>query len=438
MDHAFLALVKQANPWLERPELGPALVARHVPAGFVPRRTPRADAWPVRGRAHLVVGARQVGKSSFLWQRFQAWGRVPLLLNAEEPAVRLWCRSPTILTADLKGLVGPDVPILLEEAQHLEEAGLLIKGLVDGGLPNPVFVTGSSSYHLHARTRESLAGRATRVTLHPFSLDEVCADLAQRPPLLRADQARARAFRQAVWGGYPAAWLSTSPDSVLAELRDAFVLRDASDLFRVQHLDAFRRLLRLIAGQVGSLVNVAEWATICGISRPTVDAYLDILEQSHLVRRVRPFVGGKRSELTHNPKVTFCDSGLRSAVLGRFEPFEHSLERGALLESWVAAELLKHLDPLAPTDELRYWRSKAGAEVDFVLERPDGLVGIEVKASLGARPALSRSARSFLDAYHPARFLVLTLGAQAEQTIGDTRVTWLGPEALTDALFGEG
>lgn len=390
------------------------------------------------GKAHLVVGARQVGKTSFLWRRFQARGQAPLHLNAEEAVVRLWCRSPTLLAADLRGLVRPDVPILLDEAQHLDEAGLLIKGLLDLALPNPLFVTGSSSYHLRARTRESLAGRATRLTMHPFSLAEVTTDVAALPPLLRADRARAAVLRQVVYGGYPAAWLSDEPAAVLAELRDAFVLRAASDLFRVQHLDAFRRLLRLIAGQVGSLVNTAEWASVCGISRQTVLSYVDILEETHVVQTVRPFVGGRRGELTHHPKVYFCDNGLRSAVLGRFESFDESQERGALLENWVAAELKKHLDPLAPGDELRYWRSKASAEVDFVLERPEGLVGIEVKATERAKPTLSRSAHSFIDAYAPARFLVVSLVPEAEATVDGTSVRWVGPEGLEEAVFGAG
>lgn len=437
MDTSTLAFLRLSNPWLDRPELGGEFIARHLPPRILPRLRVGED-WPVPGKAHLLIGARQVGKSTFLWDLFRRLRRAPLLLNAEEPSVRAACRSAVALAADLGALLAPEVPVLLEEAQHLEEAGLLIKGLTDLALPNPIFVTGSSSYHLRARTRESLAGRAVRAQLHPFSFAELAGDLSAEPPLLRASHLRERCLRQAVVGGYPEAWLSEHPADVLLRLREAFILRDASDLQRVRNLDAFRRLLRLAATQVGSLVNLAEWAAITGVSRPTVAAHLDILEECHLVRRVPPFAGGKRAELTHDPKVYFCDNGLLCSVLGRTERFEERTDRGPLLENLVGAELLKHLDPLGPLDALRFWRSKAGAEVDFVLERPDGLVGVEVKASEAPRRALSRSSRSFLEAYRPARFYVVGLGAEGQERVGGCEIRWVGPERVGEICVGSG
>ena len=114
---------------------------------------------------------------------------------------------------DLRKLWPSDQPVLIEEAQHLDEAGLLVKGLMDGGLESPLFVTGSSSFHLSARTRESLAGRAVRVMMHPLSLKEVSQDLGELPPLLAVDEFRNRAKRQVVYGGYPEPWLSSRSES---------------------------------------------------------------------------------------------------------------------------------------------------------------------------------------------------------------------------------
>lgn len=435
MDIHTLQLLHEANPWLRDPRRAADHLARHLPPRFIPRLVPKASSWPVPGKAHLLIGARQVGKTTYLWSRFREQGRPHLHVNAEEPLVRAWCRSPTMVARDLGSIVSPDTPVLVDEAQHLEEAGLFIKGLIDLGSPNPLFVTGSSSYHLRSKTRESLAGRAVRALIHPLSLTEVTQAHASLAPLTRRLRAREDLLRQATVGGYPEVWLAERPEAVLIELREAFLLRDASDLFRVQDLDAFRRLLRLIAGQIGGLVNTSEWASVCGVARQTVDAYVDVLEECHLVRRVRPFAGGRRGELTRRPKVYFCDNGLLSASLGRFEPFPERIERGALLENWVAAELLKHLDLLAPGGELRYWRSKAGAEVDFVLERPEGLVGVEVKASERAALKLSRSARSFIQAYEPARLLVVGLGAEGEEQVGSCQVRWIGPERLWDEVI---
>jgi uncharacterized protein len=160
--------------------------------------------------------------------------------------------------------------------------------------------------------------------------------------------------------------------------------------------------------------------------------YLDILKESHVVHRVRPFVGGKRAELTSRPKVYLCDNGIRNVLARQLIPFSERADRGLLFESWVAGELRKHLDPLHPMDQLRFWRTGSGAEVDFVLTRPEGLVGIEVKSTARRRPHLSRSARSFIDAYAPARFVVINLGHEGTERVGGTEVRWVGPEWLAE------
>lgn len=115
----------------------------------------RAARWPAEGKAHLLVGARQVGKSSLLWHWFVQNNRPPLYLNAEEYLIRDWCTSPTLFVQQLADVSPTGMPLFIEEAQHLKDAGLFIKGLIDNRLERPLFVTGSSSFHLHAKTRES-------------------------------------------------------------------------------------------------------------------------------------------------------------------------------------------------------------------------------------------------------------------------------------------
>ncbi len=432
MDSLLQDVLFAANPWLEQPGIFESATAHRVPEIVLPRIVPGMNDWPLARKAHLLIGARQVGKSTLLWHRFRERDLPPLFLNAEEPAIRSWCRSPTLVLDDIRGLVPPETPVFIDEAQHLDEPALLLKGLIDGGLSNPLFVTGSSSFHLQAGTRESLAGRASRHLLHPFSLAELGAIEREQPALLRTRRLRQIALKQAVTGSYPEVWLSADARRLLAQLVEAFVIRDASDLFRIQHLDAFRTLLGLLAGQAGDLINASEWANVCDIARGTVVNYLDILQECHVAFLVRPFVGGKRAELTSRPKLYFCDNGIRNVLARQLTPFAERPDRGPLLESWVAAELRKRLDPLHPMDRLMFWRTGSGAEVDFVLPRPDGLLAIEVKATDLRRPRLTRSARSFIDAYAPARFVVVNLGYLGEDRVADTAVQWVGPEWLAE------
>ncbi len=432
MNPSLLRVLQGDNPWLLRSDAFPAEALHHLPDPYVPRVVPGMERWPVAGKGHLVVGARQVGKSSLLWHWIVEHGRAPLYVNCEALVVREWCRDGHLLRADIEKLVPSPTPVLLEEVQHLDEAGLLVKGIVDAGLRYPLLVTGSSAFHLRSRTRESLAGRALRVELHPFSLREIDAALPEVSLPLQKLRRRDLAKRQMSVGSYPEVWQAEDPERVLFEILEAFVVRDASDLFRIQHVGAFRTLLSLIAGQVGDLVNVSEWASICGIARDTVDSYVDVLVESNVLVRVPPFVGGRRAELLGRPKLFFRDLGIRNAVLGRFPAFAHAPDRGKLLGSWLVAELRKHLSGLLPADRLRFWRSKGGAEVDLVLQRPFGLVAFEAKAARLPPGRLSRSARSFISAYEPARFVVLHLGEERTERAGATELCWVGPEALAE------
>ena len=338
---------------------------------------------------------------------------------------------------DLKGIVTTPSVLFLEEAQHLKEAGLFIKGLVDRRPGFPVIATGSASYHLIARTRESLAGRARRARVFPFSLDEVSAPSHRSlaPALARAQ--RLDCFERHVRiGGYPAVWQSVEPRLELAELVDAFVIRDASDLFEIQRPEAFRLLLQLAARQVGSAVRLSEWSSLVGVSVPTVSKYLSHMEESHILVQLPLFAGGKRAELTQAPKVYFVDVGLRNWLVGDLGALDSRGDRGPALEAWVFSELHKTL-PFGTW--LGWWRTRGGAEVDFVARNGDLLVGVEVKASQLREPKITRSARSFIDAYSPRRFLVANLGLEHVENLDDTVVEWCHPidiaRRVTSELF---
>ncbi len=422
-------LIWQDNPWIETPEGLETWLGAHQPKVFIPRQALRQSPgrWSQSDRAHLVIGPRQAGKSTAIWEFLARRGQPVLYLDCERPLIRQWCQEPPLFLADLKKLVEMPVGLFLEEAQHLEEAGLFVKGLVDRKFGAPIWVTGSSSYHLGARTRESLAGRATRTRLLPFSLDEVCQDLAGRPPAMAEHLRQERFERHLRWGGYPAVWLSQEPEARLTELVEAFVIRDASDLFKIARPDAFRRLLRLTAGQVGSKVNHSEWASILGVSRDTVGSYLDILAESHLILELPPFAAGKRVEITARPKVFWLDAGLRNRLVHDFRPLAERVDAGAALENWIAAELWKAL-PEGAT--LHFWSSSGGAEVDFVVVRGEQIVAVEVKAAKLGRAQIPRSLRSFIDAYHPKLALLVNTGLRHRELLDATSVEWMLPQEV--------
>lgn len=437
MDVDLQAILLRDNPWLVQPE------NRERLAGWLSERTPspyyrrqvEANArtrWQEANRAHLVIGPRQAGKSSLLWSYLAERGEAVLYLDCEQTPIQEWCRSAPLFLDDLEQLIASPVALLLDEAQHLEEAGLFLKGLIDRRFGAPILVTGSCSYHLGARTRESLAGRATRTRLLPFSLAEVCQDLEDRPRIVGERLREERLTRHLAYGGYPDVWLSPRPDALLSDLIEAIVLRDASDLFRIARPDAFRRLLRLAAGQVGNLINASEWASVLGVSRDTVASYLEILEAGHITLALPPFAGGRRAELTSRPKIFFVDNGIRNQLVHDFRPLGERTDAGATLENWVFGELWKTL----PSDAtLHFWRSSSGAEVDFVIARGvDETVGIEVKAGPLRPPTLAPGVRSFVEVYQPRQLLLVNTGPVHQIQLGETEVRWILPQDLAGVV----
>lgn len=431
MNSDTIKIINILNPWLLNrssfcEEVGKRLPQRYIERSFLKSASQR---WKDPTKIHLVTGPRQVGKSTAIWKYLSDGDGRFLYLNCEEILIREWCRSPAAFAEDFKGFRGQVDLLFFEEAQHLDEAALFFKGLADLRLGVPVIVTGSSSYHLHSKTRESLAGRATRLQVMPLTLEEVSAPSAWSAGALARARRAECVSEQLRFGSYPGVWTGEDKERLLFDLVEAFVIRDASDLFRIRHVGAFRQLLKLVAWQVGDLVNYAEWSGICGIDGNTARNYIDILKESGIVAEVLPYAGGRRAEITSLPVLYFRDVGLRNALAGQFLPLDERADRGKVLENWFFAEISK----LLPDDAaIHFWRSKSGSEADMVVVREQDVVGIEVKCARLSQGKISRSSRSFIEAYRPPLFFIVNRGFEGETRVGETRVVHLLPESLLE------
>jgi uncharacterized protein len=417
------------NPWLLGEPLDPWF-AEHLCDPFVARHTTLAAEEAVT----LVVGPRQAGKSTLIWHTQRGTGRPFLYLNGDEPSIRAWLSSPALFLEEARALTGTLPDLFFEEVQRVDEPGLFLKGLADRRPGVAIFATGSSSFELEAKTRESLAGRALRAQLLPFSLEERGTISPRDFAPIVAEEARRRDLEGAlVYGGFPRVVLSEDPQVALARLVEAYVIRDASDRFRIRHLAAFRKVLELAASQIGSLVNLSEWAAVAGVSNDTVADYVAIAESTHVLKRVHPFVGGRRAELTARPKVYFVDNGIRNQLFGGFPGLRERADRGALMENLVLGEIMKSMNPLL--DTVRYWRTKSGAEVDFVVEHRGQILAVEVKAG-DPRGRVTRSARSFIEAYRPSALLVVSMAPRHEMEVLDVPVRFIRPWEVMGEVRG--
>lgn len=376
----------------------------------------------------VLLGARQTGKTTLLVEMARRALAGGLFLPEHIHYLDLdTMRCEDVLASnrsllDFLGLNAGDREarprlVLIDEIQRLENPGLFLKSVHDLGLPLKIAVTGSSSLEIRSRVRESLAGRSIRFHLWPLSPGE-----CRGTELGRID-------RYLEFGGFPA--VALEPDAagrqrVLANLLASYLDRDIVDFLRVEKIQEFRSFLHLLAAQAGGLVNLNEMANTLGVSRDTLHRYLLYLENTFMVRVLRPFIGNARSELTKMPKVYFSDLGMRNLLAGRLGAGLNPLDRGPLLENLV--EILLRLDPR--TEDLFFWQTRGGAEVDFVWRVRGEIYAVEVKAAKVSRPAVTRSLAAFLGAYRPRRAAVVAPDAEGEILYDGIPVLFLPPERV--------
>jgi hypothetical protein len=390
----------------------------------------------------LVRGPRQAGKTTLLrmLESSVPKGKDSVFLNMELPDFRReFARDPLAFARRFR----KERPLVMfmDEIQACKDAGPGLKLIYDTEKIKMV-VSGSSTMELGANVLPSLVGRAFPFELLTFGFgeflrarDEGLARIfydgrravsrfleggpaPKEPPF--PDEFRKHLEEYLVLGGYPSAVLAKRPDEpqlVLNSIRAIYLEKDISSIFRIRDSALFEDFARALAFSAPTVLNVSEMAGPLGISHSTAMEFLAILENTYIIALLRPYHKNLVTELRKARRICFLDSGLRNSLIGNFTEFGHREDRGKLLENYVFRELR---DSFAGW-ELKYWRTTAKAEVDFVLVRGERPVPVEVK--LGGRPG--RSFWSFCDAYKPDRALVVTLDSFSVEKKNGTRVCHL-------------
>jgi predicted AAA+ superfamily ATPase len=377
--------------------------------------------------AVVVTGARQTGKSTLVAERVAGARRYATLddLDVLDAARR-----------DPEALVGGSGAVTLDEVQRAPGLLAAVKRAIDRDRkPGRFLLTGSADLLVMRQVSESLAGRASYLTLWPMTRREQRGQgragqwealLAARDDewrdLLAADDAKPEDWRGlARRGGFPTPALELGAAAERTIWFDGYVRtyleRDLRDLASISALPDFRRLMRAACLRLGQLVNQTELARDVALPQATVHRWLNLLETSYLLVRLPAYAVNRTKRLIKAPKLYWGDTGVALHLAGAEEP------AGAHLENLVLHDLLAWRDARRERAEIGYWRTASGEEVDFVIEAGGRLLPIEVKA--GARPRLADSAhlRSFRREYGKRARAGLLLHA------GST-VEWLAPDVL--------
>ncbi len=349
----------------------------------------------------VILGARQVGKTTLVEHVLAGQPAVFLNFDVEVDKARFQAAAALSPGDALRSLGNPAV-LVIDEAQRLPEVARIVKGWHDVRLPAKILLLGSSSLDLLDQAAESLTGRNRKLVLSPLLFAEtlgtqVWAGANATPDHLRqhfAPQLRAFLMQRLAFGSYPEVVTSDTPAQLLRELSSDYLWKDVLQTGLVKTPDLIKRLLMLLAHQAGSEVSVNELATQLGMARPTVDRYLELLEQTFVIFRLPSFSTNPRKEIAKSQKVFFWDTGIRNALLNAFSTDEFRPDIGALWENWVIAEVAKHNALRGAPAELFFWRTRARSEVDLVVKQGDRLRAFEIKWS-----PRRVSGRAFREAY---------------------------------------
>lgn len=339
----------------------------------------------------VLHGARQVGKTSLLYilenrlkQADEATYYIDLedsryvkLLDAGVGEFVKHLREEGLQPANQK----KKLYVFIDEIQYLANPSSFLKLTADHHKGIKLIVSGSSSFAIKSKFKDSLVGRTVDFEIHTLSFQEFLA-FKQYPfekgrlfTQKKIDELRNQFKEYALYGGYPKIVLTPEFDKkerYLQQIIDTYVKKDIRDLANVKDVDKFNKLLETLSSQSGQLLNIAELSNTVNIAKQTVEKYLFILENTYIIKLVRPFSGNLRSELFKTPKVFFYDSGLMQMLWLR------SLQKellGNVFETSVFSELIKKYGKAA----VYYWRTKDKKEIDFVLKDRKATLPIEVK-----------------------------------------------------------
>lgn len=334
----------------------------------------KIEKWIGKRMVLIIYGARQVGKTMMVNKIMQKRKQESVYFDCGSPEVRRVLEEHNPVS--MKNYFGNKKIIILDEAQQVADIGLSLKLFYDKYEDCQVIATGSSSFDLANKIGEPLTGRNLSFKLYSFSMAEL-EFIYNRFEL----QEQLETFL--IYGTYPKVVLSSISDRILLlkNLADNYLYKDVLAFENLKKPDLLLDLLRLLALQIGSEVSMHELAAKLKTSEKTIERYLDLLEKSFVVFRLRSFSRNLRNEIGKKSKVFFYDLGIRNALIERFVNFKLRDDIGALWENFCVIERIKANQRNDKMCNVYFWRNHSGGEVDYLEESNGKIEAFEFKWS---------------------------------------------------------
>jgi uncharacterized protein len=347
----------------------------------------------------LLLGARRTGKTWFLKNLLPKLEMPYLYLNGDDTSVQAIFKERTV--ANYARLVGDYKLLVIDEAHRIPEIGWNLKLMVDELEGLHIIATGSSVFDLRAGTGEPLTGRRTELLLYPFAQIEY----STQESLV---ETQSRLEERMIYGNYPELiHLSSNEEKedYLREMVSSYLLKDILEFEGIRNSSKVSDLLRLIAFQPGKEVSNDELSRALGISKNTVDRYLDLLQKVFVLVKVPGFSRNLRKEVTRHSRYYFVDNGVRNALINNFNPLSMRADTGELWENYVVLERLKYQSIKNVASTNYFWRTYQQQEIDWVEDRGGKLYAYEIKWKDNGKTKVPSAWKA---AYPEAEFTVIT------------------------------
>ena len=348
------------------------------------------------GKTILLFGPRQSGKTTSLEMLSNEIQEKVLILDCDEPDIRKELTDVT--STQLKHRLGDAQVVMIDEAQRVKNIGITLKLIHDKIKNVQLIVTGSSSLELTGEINEPLTGRKYEYLLLPISTQEMIGytDLSTEKRLLK---------QRLLFGMYPGVINEPGNErKILSNLSGSYLYKDIFSFQDIRKPEIIESLLEALALQIGSEVSYSELANTLGIDQITVRRYIDLLEKSFVVFRLRAFSRNVRNEIKKSRKIYFYDNGIRNAILANFSDIDLRTDKGALWENFLVSERFKLLNNHQIDTKRYFWRTTQQQEIDYIEEKDSLLNAYEFKWNPKASKKMSLT---FLKAY-PKTITTLT------------------------------
>jgi hypothetical protein len=374
----------------------------------------------------ILIGARQVGKTSLMKKLSEEVGKdgntafldMDMAANLEKGESLEKFMDFLYLNGYTEK--GERFYIFVDEFQRSRNLANIFKNIYDHYENIKIIASGSSSLTIKNNLKESLAGRKFIFEVHPldfeefliFKQDEKALGYYRNIPRLKSNEAELPELLNKylneflAFGGYPEVALTDGQENkkkLLESIFDLYIEKDIMIFSDIENIPAFKKILEILAVNNGQLINYDRLSKEAGIHNRTVRSYLSLIEDTYIVKKVKPFHSNKNKELIKTPKYYFLDIGARNYFLNNFSDLNKRVDKGQIWETYILQELIKN-----GFNKVKFWRTKTGKELDFILEEEGGVLPVEVKYKSKGNKSHLNNILYFLNAYGLSRGFLLS------------------------------